>query len=693
MRLLNKISKFALSTLFVLVLLAAAAYAGVRTLLADPDQYREALAEQLTASTGYSVRFENLDWELWPDLAIRLDGIAVSLLAGGEPLAVIDTLAIDLKLLPLLRSGELTIDAVALGAVKLHLYVDTNDQTNYAAGGATQNPATAVTTDAATAPTSGLALSSFTVESIAVQYLDASIAGEITASLGQVTGSYANQKLSLVLENELDYSDTDLGMTFDGMTDGTIIFDLETQQVVLEGFSLQGDLSTALQDASAFSFELTGVYQVEADDFVFEQMTIDHLGFTTELTGKMSAITQPKIRLGLNVSSTLTNADVFNTAFANHLFAIGPITELTLTAMAQGTDVAPELSSIAGRFNGGDFSGEAMVDLATTSIDLTLSLSRLNLDPGGSIAGDNAAPSSPSTPLDPDTVVLPVEALRSARAKIDLRIKSIQATQWALSDARLRLSNAQSRLTTRLTGQLASGGIQLEMVSDYEQQAFTTLAANLSQIDLNQLIPEQTLGKLSMSSSLSFEGARLASLSKTLKGASQFSIKEALVDIRTLKQGLRWLDQMTQQSSGAADWPDDLVIDTLNGVHAFKAGLPSAQVATLNFENVTAEASGGLDLFQFNFDYDVTLRLAAATNGPLPVKGPLTGVSWPAHCQGTLEAFAPSDCGIDRDKAQGLLTEIARKALQDKAKQRLNKTIENKAPEALKDLLKGLLGS
>jgi len=135
------------------------------------------------------------------------------------------------------------------------------------------------------------------------------------------------------------------------------------------------------------------------------------------------------------------------------------------------------------------------------------------------------------------------------------------------------------------------------------------------------------------------------------------------------------------------------VIDTLNGAHAFKAGLPSAQVATLNFENVTVEAGGGLDLFQSNFDYDVTLRLAAATNGPLPVKGPLTGVSWPAHCQGTLETFSPSDCSINRDKAQGLLTEIARKALQDKAKQRLNQTIENKAPEALKDLLKGLLGS
>jgi hypothetical protein len=692
MRLLSKISKFALSILFVLVLLAAAAYAGVRMLLADPGQYREALAEQLTASTGYSVRFENLEWQLWPDLAIRLDGIAVSLLAGSEPLAVIDTLAIDLKLMPLLRSGELTIDAVALGAVKLHLYVDTNGQTNYAADETTQNPATAVATDAATAPTSGLALSSFTVESIAVQYLDAS-AGEITASLEQVAGSYANQKLSLVLENALDYSDTDLGMTFHGATDGTIIFDLETQQVVLEGFSLRGDLSTVLQDASAFAFELTGVYQVEADDFVFEQMTIDHLGFTTELTGKMSAITQPKIRLGLNISSTLTNADVFNTAFADHLIPIGPITEFTLTAMAQGTDVAPELSSIAGRFNGGDFSGEAMVNLTTPSIDLALSLSRLNLDPGGSIAGDNAAPSSPSTPPDPDTVVLPVEALRNAQAKIDLRIKSIQATQWALSNARLRLSNAQSRLTTRLTGQLASGGIQLEMVSDYEQQAFTTLTADLTQINLNQLIPEQTLGKLSVSSSLSFEGARLASLSKTLKGASQFSIKEAMVDIRTLKQGLRWLDQMTQQSSGAADWPDDLVIDTLNGAHAFKAGLPNAQVATLNFENVTVEAGGGLDLFQSNFDYDVTLRLAAATNGPLPVKGPLTGVSWPAHCQGTLETFSPSDCSINRDKAQGLLTEIARKALQDKAKQRLNQTIENKAPEALKDLLKGLLGS
>ena len=257
----------------------------------------------------------------------------------------------------------------------------------------------------------------------------------------------------------------------------------------------------------------------------------------------------------------------------------------------------------------------------------------------------------------------------------------------------LRLSNAQSKLTTRLTGQLASGDIQFEMTSDYEQQAFTTLVANLTQIDLNQLVPEQTLGRLSAASSLSFEGTSLASLSKTLKGSSQFSINDALVDIRTLKQGLQWLDQMTQQSSGAAAWPDDLVLDTLSGSHVFQAGLPGAQLATLKYENMTVGADGGFDLFESSFDYDVTLRLAAATSGPLPVKGPLTGVAWPANCQGTLETLAPGNCRIDRDKAQDLITEIARKALKDKAKQRINQTIEDKAPDALKDLLKGLLGS
>lgn len=150
---------------------------------------------------------------------------------------------------------------------------------------------------------------------------------------------------------------------------------------------------------------------------------------------------------------------------------------------------------------------------------------------------------------------------------------------------------------------------------------------------------------------------------------------------------------MTQQPSGAADWPDDLVIDTLSGAHAFHAGLPSAQVATLNYENLTVGARGGFDLFESNFDYDVTLRLAESTNGPLSVKGPLTGVAWPANCQGALRTLSPADCRIDRDKAQDLLTEIARKALKDKAKQRINQTIEDKAPEALKDLLKGLLGS
>ena len=100
---MSHISKFALSILFVLILLAGAGYVGVRMLLADPDQYREALAEQMAAKTGYAIEFETLEWQLWPDVAIRLDGILVSALTGSKPLAVIDTLAIDVKLMPLLR--------------------------------------------------------------------------------------------------------------------------------------------------------------------------------------------------------------------------------------------------------------------------------------------------------------------------------------------------------------------------------------------------------------------------------------------------------------------------------------------------------------------------------------------------------------------------------------------------------------
>ena len=690
---MSRLSKFALSILLTLVLLAAAAYVGVRMLLADPDQYREALAEQIAAQTGYAIRFDNLAWQLWPDLAIRMDGIAVSALLGSKPLALIDRLTIDVKLMPLLRSGELTLDAVTLGTLKLYLFVDAGGQTNYAQNDTTQKPKTASTADTATTATSDLALSSFTVGLIEIEYIDASIPGEITASLSQVTGAYANQRLSLVLKNELAYADTDLGIDYEGRSEGTVIYNLETQQVMLEDLSLQGNLSTPIQTKSAFACEISGVYQVEADTFIFEQMSIDHLGLTTLFTGKLSAITQPKIKLALKIDSALTNADVFNSAFASQNSPLGPITEFTFAAMVQGTDVAPELSSVSGRLNGGDFNGEAVIDLAVPTLDLTLALSRLDLDPGGPSAGDAVAMSASSAALDPDTVILPIEALSATRAKIDLRIKSLKVSQGDLSDVHLRLSNAQSKLTTRLTGQLASGDIQFEMTSDYEQQAFTTLVANLTQIDLNQLVPEQTLGRLSAASSLSFEGTSLASLSKTLKGSSQFSISDALVDIRKVKQGLQWLDQMTQQSSGAAAWPDDLVLDTLSGSHVFQAGLPGAQLATLKYENITVGASGGFDLFESSFDYDVTLRLAAAISGPLPVKGPLTGVAWPANCQGTLETLAPGNCRIDRDKAQDLITEIARKALKDKAKQRIKQTIEDKAPDALKDLLKGLLGS
>tara|TARA_B110000305_G_scaffold182459_1_gene202547 strand:+ start:163 stop:2229 length:2067 start_codon:yes stop_codon:yes gene_type:complete len=688
---LSQISKIVLSILIILTLSAAAGYAGLRYLLADPDRYREELAEQLASSTGYAVRFQSLEWQLWPDLAIRLDGIAIDPLLGDEPLAVIDTLAIDVKLLPLLLAGELTIDSIKMGAVKLHLFTDVNGQSNYQTTDAAQTPESPKTAATEANTTTGIALSSLTIETIAIHYADAAIIGAVEAEFRQVRGMLLDNQLNLVFENGLRYSDTDLGIAFDGETEGTIVYNIKANQIEFEVFSIQGDLATPIQGASTFEVELTGAYKVKEDAFAFEQMRIDHLGLTTRLTGAMTGVTEAKIRLDLNLSTTLNNADVFNTALANPLQGFTPITELALSTRVRGTDVTPEFFDIQGSFNGGTFNGEASIDLPNPAINLTLNLSALDLSVSESKEGNNG--SLPSDPLDPDTILLPIAELGSASAKIELRIKTVKANEYVLSDVHLHLVNEQSILTTTLEGQLAAGTVQFEMASDYQQKAFTTLKTQLTQINLNQLYPNQTLGKLNLSSSLSFEGASLAGLSKTLKGKSQFALTEGLLDIRTVKQGAQWLDQMSQTQSGVADWPDDLVIDTLSGSHQFHAGLPIAQTATLNYENVTLDVSGGLDLFDTTFDYAVTMTLAAATQGPLPVKGPLTGTPWPAQCQGAFENLSPSVCRINRDKAQQLLTEIARKALKDKAKARLNQTIENKAPEALKDLLKGLLGS
>ena len=86
------------------------------------------------------------------------------------------------------------------------------------------------------------------------------------------------------------------------------------------------------------------------------------------------------------------------------------------------------------------------------------------------------------------------------------------------------------------------------------------------------------------------------------------------------------------------------------------------------------------------------MRIAASETTPLKASGPLTQIGWPARCQGAIDLPVMTLCQIDQSQSRALIEDLARSALKKKASHLLDKTLKEKAPEELKNLLRGLLG-
>ena len=156
--------------------------------------------------------------------------------------------------------------------------------------------------------------------------------------------------------------------------------------------------------------------------------------------------------------------------------------------------------------------------------------------------------------------------------------------------------------------------------------------------------------------------------------------------------GMSLIDQISGTQSGAGDWPNQLAFDELLGNIALEQGLASKQQISFDYQNLRLRAEGGIDIYSDALDYALIMRIAASETTPLKASGPLTQIGWPARCQGAIDLPMMTLCQIDRSQSRALIEDLARSALKKKASHLLDKTLKEKAPEELKNLLRGLLG-
>ncbi len=174
----------------------------------------------------------------------------------------------------------------------------------------------------------------------------------------------------------------------------------------------------------------------------------------------------------------------------------------------------------------------------------------------------------------------------------------------------------------------------------------------------------------------------------SLKGRSDFELREAEFDMTAIKSALSTLDGLLNTQSGAETWPDRAQFDRATGHHEATSGLASGQSFNVDLANIHLSGKGGVNLPEGKANLLLDLKVDETTTPPLPISGPITKVSWPIKCDGDLDAEITELCAPDQDRAKRLAGEILKAKVQDKGRQLLEGLIKGDNKSSIKNLLK-----
>lgn len=164
--------RFVLVLLAIIVLVPALLLGAVAFLLANPDYYRAALTERVEAASGFSVTINGeMNWRYLPPVALAVDDIEVRPRDSATPLARLASAEIDLALIPLIFSGEVSISALTFEGLTVDAVVDSNGRANWQVATDEATPSSTASAETSSS-TLSLDISDVQIRNTVINYVD-----------------------------------------------------------------------------------------------------------------------------------------------------------------------------------------------------------------------------------------------------------------------------------------------------------------------------------------------------------------------------------------------------------------------------------------------------------------------------------------------------------------------------------------
>lgn len=660
---MGKLVKIFISTsVGIVVLIAGLIYVLITVI--DPNRYRAVLEQSVANQSGLRLQIAgDMNWTFRPTFGLSIKDVRLSNPDSPQELASFTTISLRVDPAGLLRS-ELNIEEFLTEDLHVNWIVDMQGQSNWPLSG------TAAVEVTAEPGTTDLPMA-INIQQIRVSNARLSVQNQ------QSGVNMTIQNIDLISRNtNIDNQPFPLSLSMNLVDDaggGHLTVELETTASVNPeaGRLALDDVSLNLSPLS-----LSGNFLVE--------------DFNTE----------PRWQANLR-SNTFPLPHLLENFVSTDEDALPPPSQQQLTIhqlVAEGDSTGLRLDSAEVGLGSGQsdrISLQADVIYAQGNrpirIGYELNSAAINLDPWLPPPAAATAGTEPATDAD---ILLPIDLFNSmnVRGNHDIGQLTIAGMRFAPLQFALSLENGLLNLDTRTAGFYGGNlelAVRLNSRNSPAQLAVTSELSNINATTLGADVPRFNFftGRFDLNTTHIMSGNSVNALLESITGSSRGQLSESSVNITLLKQVFSAISVLSPSGDMASAWPDVVQFNNTEAVLNFSSGLASAQEFALRLDNFDIAGTGGINLQEGRFDYQLGFTvLGEPAIQSIRVNENYRDIAWPIRCNAAFSDSPARYCSPDLQQVRDMFAQIARGEIERRATDAVGEQVD-RVRERLRNLL------
>ena len=686
--------KWSLGAIIILILMSGVA---LSTLLDQPERFRSQIEALAAEQVGAPIRLGQLSWQWQPNFALSVSELEINPTDG--PIVQVQLVDVDFKasLLALLTEQSLVVLGTEVERMSVLQREASSASSTPKARAQAQRSETQEEGAASEAWQSSLrelpALLLTTFKQVQVNQLEVSTLTLETEGRSEPDVILAPIRLTMQsnqLTAQLEGQGKRLSAAGIASWSAGVSINLSVTDDAEPSVSLSGDIEgeTILADSTVIPLSARiSTAWTPADNLLRVDTLIGIVGgFEFSVEGTINPLTRlSPDRTQFDVSAHLAlNKQSFVAEQLQRAGASFPLVGAVISLEASSTGEQINLSIPTASVNEMAWTGEVTFNLADQHLTGLFDAPSVNMDALAAI--DDAEEGNASSTSELNDPLWPNSLFEGPSAELSVTAGEVLYDGLVFQRAAVTASLDRDRALVIASADLADGALSSKATIFKDPARAHTVHWQADQVNLNRLAAPLSPGLLKGKGDYQFTGATLNAIGQSLKGSSKIELSDGVLELASIKSMLSTLDGLIGSQSGANSWPYRVSFDKAVGYHEVKNGIREGQLLTADLANLHFKSVGGLDLQTNELKALIDFKVDASTAPQLPIKGPITAVTWPLTCEGSIDAALSELCGPDKERAKRIATDLLKAKVKDKGKELLEGLLNKDGKSSIKKL-------